>query len=112
MVAADAVAVAVTPGNDDLELVIGKLDAGRHCQSASMQRVHTVGTKIPRQVGRTADAADGHHLMRVQIQLHERLFQRCKHPEVAAARTPVRVYLAFKILDGYPRAPSRLLARL
>ena len=43
MVAADAVAVAVAAGNDDLELVIGQLGAGGHCQSASMQRVHAVG---------------------------------------------------------------------
>jgi hypothetical protein len=31
VIAADTVAIAVAPGNDDLEIVIGKLGAGRHC---------------------------------------------------------------------------------
>src|SRR5262245_63717508 len=69
MVAADAVAVAVASGNNDLEIVIGKLGSRGYSEGASMQGVHAVGTKIPRKVGRTADAADGHYLMWLQIQL-------------------------------------------
>ena len=73
MIAADAVAVAVAAGDDDFEFMICHLGAGGHGKSATVQRVHTVGTDVPGEVRRAADAADHHCLMRANTQIRERL---------------------------------------
>jgi hypothetical protein len=104
MVAADAIAVAVAAGDDDLELVIGHLRAGGYRQRAAMQCVHAVGADVAGQIGRASDAADHQRFVRPNAQFRERHLQRAQHTEVAAARTPIGLRFAFEILDGQRRA--------
>jgi hypothetical protein len=66
----NAEAVAVTAGDDHRELVIRELDPRSHRQRSAMQRVHAVGVDVARQVGRAADAANRHHIVRLDLQLH------------------------------------------
>ena len=109
VVAADAVAVAVAAGDDDLHLVVGQGRSGRYRQRAAVQGVHTVGVDVAGQVRRAADAADRHDLVGLQAELGDCLLQRGEHTEVAAAGTPVRIDLPLQILDGHHRASRQLL---
>jgi len=103
MVPSDGVAVAVAAGHDDLQFVVGELGARGHCQGATVQRMHTVGINISRQVGRAADAANGHHLMGLELKLSERLLERGENTEIPAAGTPIRVHFPLEVLDGQLR---------
>ena len=47
---ADAVAVAVAAGDDDVQVMVGKLDTGGHGDGASVQAVNAVGMNEARQV--------------------------------------------------------------
>ena len=46
MIATDAVAVAITAGDDYLELMVGERGASGHREGASVQRVHAVGIDV------------------------------------------------------------------
>ena len=95
MVAADAEAVAIAAGADDLQLVVAELDAGADGEGAAVQGVHAVGVDEAGQVGGTADAADGHHLVRLQAQFEQRGLQRGQHRKIPAAGAPIGVDFAF-----------------
>src|SRR5438046_2543334 len=100
MVAADPEAVAVTACYQNGQLVIGKLQAGGHRQGAAVQRVHSVGIHVPREVRRASDTADGDHVVGRYPQLNQRLLYRLQPAHIAATRTPVGIDFAFQIRHG------------
>ena len=68
VIAADAVAIAVAAGDDDVQIMVGQLGPGSHCQGAAVERMHPVAVKIPGQIGRAADAADREYFVGLQSQ--------------------------------------------
>jgi len=101
VVAADPEAVAVAAGHRHRELVIGEFDARGHGQGAAVKRVHAVRAHVARQVRRTADAADRHYVMGLDLQIHQRLLECGENAKIAAPGAPIRIYLPFEIGQGY-----------
>ncbi len=75
VVTADPEAIAVAAGDRHREFVIGEFDARGDGQGAAVKGVHAVRTHVTRQVGGAADAADRHHVMGLNLQIHERLLE-------------------------------------
>src|SRR3989442_442396 len=100
VVSSDPVAIAVAASRNDLQFMIGKLRACGNGQSTTVQRMHAVDVNIARQVGRAADATNGHHLMGLEFQLDKRLLERSENTEIPTARTPIRVHFPLEVLDG------------
>ena len=97
MIAANSEAVAITAGHDHGKIVIREFHSRGHSERAPVQRVHAVGTDVPWQVRGAADAADGHHVKRVDLQIDQRFLERREHAEISAAGAPVGIDLAFII---------------
>jgi len=93
VVPADAVAVAVAAGRDDLEFGVGELRRAGDGQRAPVDRVVAVTLEVAVQLAGTADAGDQQHLVGVTAHLGHRLFQRLQDAEVATARAPRRLWL-------------------
>ena len=97
MVAANAVAVAISARHDDRQLVIRQFSASRHRQCATMKGMHPVRVKVSGKVGGTADAAHREDLVEAELELGARLLQAPQNAEIAAARTPVWIHFPFEI---------------
>jgi hypothetical protein len=64
-----------------------------------VERVHTVGVDVAREVRGTADAADGNDIVQGNLQVYQGLLKSGEDAVIAAAGTPVRISFAFRIGD-------------
>ena len=76
VVAADPEAVAVAASHQYGQLVIGELHTGCYGQRPAVQSMHAIGIDVTGEVGRTADAADGDHVMVRDLQLDQGFLDR------------------------------------
>src|SRR5262249_40546140 len=90
MAQANAIAVAVSAGDDDLQVMVGELYAACDSNSAPMQAVDSVRMKESRQVRRAADARDYHQVFGRDAELACGDLESSKNTKVATARTPIR----------------------
>ena len=77
--------------------MVSKLHTSGHGQSPAVQSVHAICIDVTREIGRTADAADGDDFMIRDLQLDEGFLNGREHAEIAAARAPVGIDFAFQI---------------
>jgi hypothetical protein len=97
MVATNPVPISVTAGDDYIQLVIGHFCAGSHGQRPAVKSMHPVGVDIPRQVGRTPNAADYEEFMGSQSQSRAGPLQAIQNSEITAPWAPVRVNLSLVV---------------
>ncbi len=71
--AADAVGVPVPVHHDHVRARAGQLEARGYRQGAAMDGVKAVGADVVGELGAAADARDDHHLVRRDLQVHQRL---------------------------------------
>jgi len=80
-----------SPLDDNLERVVGDLDARRVRHGAAVQPVEHACRYVVRQLGGLADARDEHEVSWVDAGRLDGLRQRLEDHEVAAARAPPRL---------------------
>ena len=107
---ADSVTIAITTGDDYLEIRIRKLNAAGHGNSAPVQRVDAVSVHIPGQVRGAADAGNNDHVFRRDSGFGGAHLDALQDAEVTTARTPIRIDYALKTLywklyNGCHRSP-------
>src|SRR5439155_15549596 len=96
-IAADSESVTVATCDDYAQVMIRKLDAGRHRQRAAVKRMHAVSVNEARQVRRTSNTADGDNVVRLDLEFDQRLLEQRQHTEIAATGTPVRINFPLKV---------------
>ena len=99
VIAADSESVTVAACDDYAEVVIRKLDAGRHRQRAAVKRMHAVSVNESRQVRRTSNPADGDNIVGLDLEFDKRLLERRQHTEIAATGAPVRINFPFRVRE-------------
>ena len=107
VVAADAVAVAVAAGDDNVQVMVAQLCAGGDRQGAAVEGVHPVGVEVARQVGGAPDPADCQNLVGPQPKFSAGPLDAVQDAEVAAAGTPVRVNLTLEVPGPLAGRPVR-----
>jgi hypothetical protein len=80
--------------------VIGKLETSGHRQGTAVQGMHSVGIHVAGEVGGTADAAYGDHVVGRYPQLDEGFLYGSEHAKIAASGTPIGIDFAFQIRHG------------
>src|SRR6476660_8547181 len=95
----DAIPVAIAGGNDDLQVVVGELEAGRHRERTSVQDVEPVRANVVRQLAAAANAGDDDALVGMDLEHRQRLLYGVKNSEVAAPGAPGRLLGAIEQLD-------------
>jgi hypothetical protein len=97
MISADAETVSVTTCYHYVQLVVCHLYTRGNGQRAAMKRVHAISIDEAGQVGGTADPADCHDVVGLDVHFGENFLKRRQNAEVAAARAPVGIDLSFEI---------------
>ncbi len=77
--------------------MIRQLQSSGHRQRPAVQGMHAVGIDITGEVGRTAYAADGDHVVVWNLQLDQGFLNRSEHAKIATSGAPVGIDLAFQI---------------
>src|SRR3989338_7741443 len=98
MADADPVAVPVASDRHHGHHMVRKFKTLRNRERAPVKRMHSIGINKSRQVGGTTDTRNCHNLMRLEIEHRISFLQGRKQTKVTAAGTPIRMYLAIKIL--------------
>src|SRR5574341_213435 len=95
---ADAVAVAVAPGDQHRQVGVGQLDPRRDRQRPAVDGVEAVRVDEAGQVGGAADPGDDHEIVGREPEPRRRRLDGAQDAEVTAARAPVGLDLALEVL--------------
>ena len=97
MPAADGESVAVAAGHQHQQFRVGQLDPLGDGQGAAMHGVEPVGFGVTRNAARTTDARDEGDFVRRPADRRQRPRDGRHHAEIAAARAPDGLEVAFEI---------------
>ena len=75
VVSTNAEAISVASGDDNVQVVVCHLHTGRDSERAAVERVHAIGIHVTRQVRRAPNAANGNHVVRLNVQLKQHLLE-------------------------------------
>src|SRR5712691_1438380 len=97
VIATDAEAITVAARHQYGEIMIRKFHSSGYSQSPTVQGVHAVSIDEAGKVGRTADTADGDHVVVRYPQLDQGLLDRGEHTKIAASWTPIGIHFTSQV---------------